>query len=162
MIDVVLADLDDSEHQSAVLALTSAYAEDPMGAGAPLPAAVKERLIPGLRGHPTTEILLALEGGEPIGIATCFRGFSTFQALPLLNVHDLAVLPAHRGRGVGRRLLEAVEARARMLGCGKITLEVQENNTNARRTYAAAGFKQAEAGPGTGGALFYAKLLAPA
>jgi len=39
----------------------------------------------------------------------CFRGFSTFAAAPLINVHDLAVVPGFRGQGIGRRLLEAVE-----------------------------------------------------
>jgi GNAT superfamily N-acetyltransferase len=32
------------------------------------------------------------------------------------------VLPAFRGKSVGRRLLDAVEAKARELGCCKLTL----------------------------------------
>jgi ribosomal protein S18 acetylase RimI-like enzyme len=77
----------------------------------------------------------------------------------LVNVHDLAVLPAHRGAGVGRRLLEAVERKARALGCCKVTLEVQENNTPARRLYTGAGFAQQVYLASSGGALFYAKPL---
>ena len=86
-------------------------------------------------------------------------GFSTFKARPLVNVHDLAVLPEHRGRGVGRALLAAVERKARALGCARVTLEVQENNGRARRVYERAGFAQAVYGDTTGGSLFYTKPL---
>ena len=130
-----------------------------MGSGKPLPAEVRDNLIPGLRRHPTTIILLAYHDGQPIGIAVCFHGFSTFNARPLINIHDLAILPAHRGRGVGRRLLAAVEHKARQLDCCKITLEVQTNNHKARAVYAAAGFAQTVHEPAAGGALFLSKPL---
>jgi GNAT superfamily N-acetyltransferase len=157
--EIVEADLSRLDHQRDVVALTDAYARDPMGNGAPLPQEVIERLIPGLRGHPTTLILLAYSGPEAVGIATCFLGFSTFRGRPLVNVHDLAVLPGHRGGGIGRRLLEAVERKARALGCCKVTLEVLENNAVARRLYAGAGFSQATYVETSGGALFYTKQL---
>lgn len=159
---IVEADLDRPEHQAAVVALTAAYARDPMGNGAPLPAEVLDRLVSGLKAHPTTLILLAYEDGPAVGIATCFLGFSTFAARPLVNIHDFSVLPERRRRGIGRQLLEAVEAKARALGCCRVTLEVQENNTRARTTYERAGFAQAVYGDTTGGSLFYVKALAPA
>jgi GNAT superfamily N-acetyltransferase len=156
---IVEADLDRADHQQAVLELTDAYAADAMGSGQPLPAAVRAALVPGLQGHPTTLIFLAYRAGQPIGIATCFRGFSTFAARGLVNIHDLAVLPEYRGCGVGRQLLAAVEQKARTLGCCKVTLEVQEDNRRARRVYEAAGFAQAVYAEGAGGALFFAKRL---
>jgi ribosomal protein S18 acetylase RimI-like enzyme len=73
-------------------------------------------------------------------LAVCFFGFSTFQARPLLNIHDLAVVPEYRGRGVGRALLEAAEARAAERGCCKLTLEVQDANPRARQLYERYGF----------------------
>ena len=158
-MEIVEADLARPAHQQAVLALTDAYARDAMGNGAPLPADVLTRLVPTLRAHPTTMIFLAYADGEPIGIATCFLGLSTFAARPLLNVHDLAVLPPHRGRGIARQLLAAAEEKARALGCCKLTLEVQENNHGARRVYARAGFAQNVYQEAAGGALFYAKPL---
>lgn len=158
-LEIKPADLDDPQHQSAVVDLLDAYARDPLGDGKPLPDDVKARLIPGLRAHPTTLILLAFLGDTPVGIAACFLGFSTFAAKPLLNIHDLAVLPGHRDLGVGRALLEAVEQKARELGCCKLTLEVLENNHKAYRTYRAAGFAQATYQPEAGGALFLSKPL---
>ena len=158
-IDIVEADLNRPDHQHAIVELISAYAADPMGNGKPLPDETRRALIPGLRQLPTTTIYLAYQEGRAIGIAVCFTGFSTFAARPLVNIHDLAVLPAHRGRGVGRRLMESVEQKARELGYCKITLEVAENNQKARRMYQAAGFAQTVYAAGTGGALFMSKRL---
>jgi GNAT superfamily N-acetyltransferase len=149
-IRIVQANLDNPEHQKAVLQLIDAYAQDVMGNGKPLADPVRNRLVPALRKHPTTVIFLAFKGERPVGIAVCFLGFSTFAACPVLNIHDLAVLPGHRRAGVGRLLLAAVEQNARATGCCKLTLEVQENNARARTVYEAAGFAsgapQAEAG----------------
>jgi GNAT superfamily N-acetyltransferase len=158
-IEIVEADLDRTDHQHAVVELIHAYAMDPMGNGRPLSSQTRLELIPGLQRVPTTLVFLAYRQQSAIGIAVCFLGFSTFAARPLINIHDLAVLPAHRGQGVGRRLLEAVEQKARDLGCCKLTLEVAENNGKARRIYGAAGFAQAVYASGTGGALFMSKPL---
>jgi len=107
-VQILQADLDRPEHQQAVLELVNNYAMDPMGNGKPLPERVKNELIPGLRKHPATLIFLAYQKSRAVGIAVCFYGFSTFAAKPLINIHDLAVLPDCRGQGIGRILLEAV------------------------------------------------------
>lgn len=158
-IAIVEADLSREDHQRDVVAMVDAYARDPMGNDGPLSDDVYDRLIDGLRGHPTTLVYLAYAGGEVVGIATCFVGFSTFYARPLVNIHDLGVVPAFRGRGVGRELLAAVEAKARELGCCKITLEVLSDNVRARAIYERAGFGPAVYGGNTSGTLFYAKVL---
>jgi len=158
-VEIVEADLTRQDHQKAVIDLIDAYAKDPMGNGDPLPGDVKSALIPGLKEHPTTLIFLGMINGEAVGIAVCFIGFSTFAARPLINVHDLAVLPGFRGSGVGRQLLAGVERKARDLGCCKVTLEVLENNHRALKLYAAAGFARATYTVEAGGALFFAKKL---
>lgn len=158
-IRTVQADLERAEHQAAVLAMVDAYSRDPMGDGAPLSTEAHARLIPGLRQHPTTLVFLAYDGEVPVGVAVCFLGFSTFAAKPLVNLHDVAVVPTHRGRGVGRALLAAVEAKARELGCCKLTLEVLDKNERALRTYRAAGFARYALQPGAGEAIFLTKAL---
>lgn len=160
-IQIIEADLTNPAHARAVVDLTDAYCHDPSANGAPLPAAVRETLIPGLQRHPGTLVFLAFIDERPVGIATCFLGFSTFAARPLINIHDLAVLPEHRGAGVAQALLAAVEAKARELGCCKMTLEVQENNRPARRLYEFVGFGQQELRPEVGGALFFSKEVSP-
>jgi len=159
MVEIVEADLRRLEHQSATLGLLDAYARDPMGNGAPLSADVIRQLIPGLREHPITIVFLAFSSDVATGLAVCFRGFSTFAAKPLINIHDLVVLSTHRRQGIGRRLLESIAEKGLSLGCCKITLEVQENNQRARQLYKLAGFAQATYQPEAGGALFMSKML---
>jgi ribosomal protein S18 acetylase RimI-like enzyme len=139
-IRIVEADLSQRLHQEAIVRLTDAYARDAFGNGQPLTDAVRRAIVPGLQTHPGTVVFIAYQDDEPVGLATCFRGFSTFAGRPLINIHDLAVLAAHRGRGIGRQLLQAVETRARETGCCRVTLEVREDNATARRIYEAAGF----------------------
>lgn len=158
-ITTIEAILENPEHQQAILALLNAYAMDPMGNGKPLADDVLQRLIPGLQAHPTTLVVLAFRDAEPVGMAICFRGFSTFAARPLLNIHDFVVLDQYRGQGIGRRVMDAVEAAARRLGCCKLTLEVQDNNHRARAVYATFGFQQSVYVAEAGGALFMSKPL---
>jgi GNAT superfamily N-acetyltransferase len=158
-VKIIEADLDNPEHQRDILAMTLAYARDAMGNGASLPGEVQRRLIPGLKAGPTAHILLAYMEERPVGIATCFLGFSTFQARPLLNIHDLGIIPDFRNRGISRLLLEAVAEKARELGCCKLTLEVVDNNHRAKKIYEAAGFMPAVGGVEKGLMLFYTKII---
>lgn len=158
-ISIVEADLSRPDHQAATVYLLNAYAMDPMGDGKPLSETVRHELIPGLRQHPTTMVFLAYRDAEPAGLAVCFRGFSTFAARPLINISDYFVFPAQRSAGIGRLLLNAIEQRAREIGCCRLTLEVQENNHRARSIYASAGFSQAMHVPEAGGALYLSKPL---
>jgi ribosomal protein S18 acetylase RimI-like enzyme len=134
------ANLDNRADQRAVVALLDMYAREPMGMNAPLPERIRQELVPGLKKHPTSLIFLAWDEQTPVGVAVCFRGFSTFQARPLLNIHDLAVLPECRGQGVGRALLRAVEQEARRTACCRLTLEVRDDNKAAQHVYLRAGF----------------------
>jgi GNAT superfamily N-acetyltransferase len=157
-ITVIEADLSRPEHQAATVHLLNAYAMDPMGDGQPLSETARRDVIPGLREHPSTLVFLAYRD-DVVGLAICFRGFSTFAARPLVNISDYFVFSEHRGIGIGRQLLSAVEQRARGLGCCRLTLEVQENNHHAKRVYAAAGFAQAIYVPEAGGSLYLSKRL---
>lgn len=158
-ITTLVAELDKPEHQQAIRSLLNSYAQDSMGNGKPLADEVLQRLIPGLQAHPTTLVVLAYRGADPVGMAICFRGFSTFAARPLLNIHDFVVLDQFRGQGIGRRVMDEVETQARRLGCCKLTLEVQDNNHRARAVYAAIGFQQSVHVAEAGGALFLSKPL---
>jgi ribosomal protein S18 acetylase RimI-like enzyme len=105
-----------------------------------LPDDVPARLRRDLAAHPGAYALLAEAAGDPVGFATCFVGYSTFRAMPLLNIHDIAVLPAWRGRGIARRLLDAIAQHASALGCCRLTLEVRSDNAPGRALYRRAGF----------------------
>ena len=154
------ADLANPLDSSGVVAVLDSYAADPIGGGQPLSSAVRSRLVPALRAHPTTFAVLAFADAEPVGVAICFFGLSTFQARPLLNIHDLAVLPQYRGKGVGRALLRAVEEHAKRKGCCKLTLEVRDDNTRALGLYRSFGFGDFIVGEPTP-TRFLGKLLEP-
>jgi ribosomal protein S18 acetylase RimI-like enzyme len=120
---------------------------------------VRDRLVPALAGVPGAFSLLAFDGDAAVGLANCFTGFSTFAARPLVNIHDLAVLPAARGRGVGRALMHAVEAEARRRGACKVTLEVLSGNDRAKALYADLGYGNYALDPQAGTAQFWEKKL---
>jgi len=126
----------------ALLALTQNYACHPMGMGKPLPEDVANELIPRLRSISNALVFLAWEGEIPLGIATCFIGFSTFKARALINIHDLAVHSDHQGKGIGRALLQHVQLYAIENGFCALTLEVRNDNTPARKLYHQLGFKE--------------------
>lgn len=130
----------------AVVDLLDAYARDPLGAGTALSVSIRQRLIEGLRAFPGALILLAWQRDRPVGLAVCFPSFSTFRAAPVLNIHDLAVMPSARRLGVATRLLAAVEDEARSRGCCKVTLEVRDDNGPARLLYERAGYGAACSG----------------
>lgn len=140
-LEIRQVDFADEGHRAGVVKVLDSYASDPIGGGQPLSSEVQARLIPALRDHPTSLVFLAFDEGQAVGIAVCFVGFSTFQARPLVNIHDLAVVPDYRGRGIGRALLGAVESHAVENGCCKLTLEVQDDNRRARGLYEKFGFK---------------------
>lgn len=156
-VTVRVADYADAADAVRVVALLDSYARDPMGGGKPLSDDVRERLVPGLAAHPGAFSLLAFAGDEALGLSNCITGFSTFAARPLVNIHDMAVLPEARGRGVGRALMLAVEARAR--DACKITLEVLSGNDTAKGLYASLGYGDYALDPQAGTALFWEKKL---
>ncbi len=102
-VSVREADFDDGRDVDGFIAILDSYASSPVGGGRPLALDVRERVVPMLRQHPTSLVLLAFVDDAPVGIAVCFFGLSTFRARPLLNIHDLAVLPQYRGAAIQTR-----------------------------------------------------------
>lgn len=58
------------------------------------------------------------------------------------EILNLGVAPAHRRRGIGRRLVAEILARLRERGVHDVYLEVRESNTVARRLYESFGFRE--------------------
>ncbi len=96
----------------------------------------EELLTAGLFGpRPYAEAIIAEDDAEPIAFALFFHSFSTFLARPGLYLEDLFVLPAHRGRGVGRALLSFLARLAVERGCGRMEWAVLNWNKDAIRFY---------------------------
>ena len=156
---VTLADYHDAVHAQLVVDLLNAYATDPMGGATPLPDDVRERLVPAMAATPGAFSVLCFVDDEPAGLVNCFMGFSTFKAKPLVNIHDVVVVPGHRGKGLTRQMLNEVERVARERGCCKLTLEVLTGNDVAQRAYESFGFEGFELDPEKGRAMFWEKPL---
>lgn len=144
-IEIIEANYRDREHCSDIMYLTNSYAKDEMGGAHPLPKEKLVDMIKGLRETSNAFTLIAYKDKKPVGLANCFIGFSTFEAKKLINIHDLAVVPEERDRGIGEKLLEAIQKKARRLKCCKLTLEVRDDNP-ARRLYERFGFENGDPG----------------
>lgn len=142
-LEILEADFTNNKHCQAILDVTNRYAEDPMGLGDSLPDKTRSNLIEKMKKFPTTLCFIAFIDGEVAGVANCFFGFSTFKAAKVLNIHDLAVMPKFRGKGIGEALLSTAEKKAKEAECCKITLEVREDN-RARNLYERYGFSYGE------------------
>jgi ribosomal protein S18 acetylase RimI-like enzyme len=149
--------------RSAITTLLDSYARDPMGGGAALAAEPLARLCDDLAERPYAFSFIAWQssahGEQPVGLVNCFEAYSTFKAQPLINIHDLAVHPSVRGRGVGHALMQAVELEALARGACKITLEVLSGNAVALKSYQRFGFAAYQLDPKAGQAMFLQKWL---
>lgn len=161
VLTIIHADFNNPAHGDMVLALLDEYAQGPMGGNAPLSGYTRANLIGELAKRPTAGALIALQDGEPAGLAIYLEGFSTFACKPLLNLHDFMVSERFRRRGIAQQLLAALEQTARARGCCKITLEVLQGNDPARTLYLKNGFQGYELADDTGQAMFWQKPLTP-
>jgi GNAT superfamily N-acetyltransferase len=92
------------------------------------------------RARPVGLLLVASEGGD-------LRGCAGLRLVPghagnLAEVTRVYVVPAARGRGLGARLLTALEEHARELGVTTLRLDTRKDLTEARRLYARHGYRE--------------------
>jgi ribosomal protein S18 acetylase RimI-like enzyme len=158
-VKVVRADYADTIHAAALVMLLDAYASDPAGGGEPLTDFAKANLVHELALRPQAYSVLAFDGTAPVGLVNCIEGLSTFACKPLVNVHDVAVLASHRGRGIAELMLAEAERIARERGAVKMTLEVLSGNGGALRLYERIGFAGYQLDPAMGTARFMQKWL---
>jgi ribosomal protein S18 acetylase RimI-like enzyme len=158
-ITALRADYANPAHAAALVMLLDAYASDPAGGGQGLSDFAKANLVPGLAARPQAYSVLAFDGVQPVGLVNCIEGFSTFACKPLVNVHDVAVLASHRGRGIAEQMLAEAEVVARERGAVKLTLEVLSGNRSAIRLYERIGFAGYQLDPAMGSAQFLQKWL---
>ena len=87
----------------------------------------------------TNYLFAALERDEPVGYAMAYRLPRLDRPRSMLYLHDIAVLPAWRGQGVGRQLMNAVREFCRSESFLKLFMITDHGNDAARRLYAGTG-----------------------
>ena len=103
---------------------------------------------------PSGDPLVLLGGEGPDGIAVLrFRPAIWSSGLECY-LAELYVAPAHRGRGLGRALMEAALREARDRGADTMDIGVDEPDLPARRLYESLGFTN-RAGGGDGPLMFF-------
>jgi GNAT superfamily N-acetyltransferase len=73
--------------------------------------------------------------GTPLGFATIYWTWQTLHAARVGVLNDLFVIPASRGSGTGRALIERCRELCRDRGAEKLVWETAPDNTTAQRLY---------------------------
>jgi ribosomal protein S18 acetylase RimI-like enzyme len=105
------------------------------------------------------EMTVLLAAAGPDGIALLRFRPSVWTGGPEAHLQELYVVPARRGRGIGRALLEAAIEAAREAGATGIDLNTGETDTAARALYSSMGFTNREGSPDGPSMLFYEREI---
>src|SRR5919199_2320257 len=94
--------------------------------------------------EPNVVVLVAERDGEVLGYTYAGVEGHDYMSLrgPAGVLYDIVVDPAHRGRGVGRMLLEVTLAALKSRGAPRVVLSTAEGNESAQRLFARAGFRR--------------------
>jgi GNAT superfamily N-acetyltransferase len=79
--------------------------------------------------------LVAQRGGQVVGLAHYLFHRSMIYVEPVCYLADLFTLPALRGQGIGRLLIEAVSAQAQQQGAKRLYWQTHETNATGRLLY---------------------------
>ena len=87
---------------------------------------------------PRHHLAVAIDGDLVVGMASAVHYVHPDKP-PELWVNEVGVAPPHQNQGVGRRLLQALFARGREVGCAKAWVGTEVGNAVARRLYQSVG-----------------------
>lgn len=105
-----------------------------------LVVATEEKLHEGLFGpRASCEAIVAELDGQVVSFALFFHNFSTFLTKRGLYLEDLYVLQAHRGKGIGTRMLKRLAQIAVERECGRFEWSVLDWNEPAINFYKSMG-----------------------
>ena len=101
-------------------------------------APVQTRLAHEFLGDRRHHLVVARDDRVVVGMVTAVDYVHPDKAAQLW-INEIGVSPSHRRRGIGRRMLDAMLAHGRALGCTEAWLGTDAANVPARRLYESAG-----------------------
>jgi ribosomal protein S18 acetylase RimI-like enzyme len=119
-------------------------AHDQIYATAPGAERVMRRFLADLAGSSHSFLFIAESGDRTVGFISgeLREGSPAFRQKTWASVDDVFVEPDYRNLGVGRSLLQSVEAWAKEKGAHGISLQVAAANKRGRKFYEALGFRE--------------------
>ena len=92
--------------------------------------------------HGDSEILVAQEGNtELVGFVQLYPSFCSVSAVPILILYDLYVDHSHRGKGIGRLLMNAARDFAKDNGFRRLELSTAKDNHIGQSLYESLGYE---------------------
>ncbi len=107
-----------------------------------LPWSWKECRVRHYVRHRESTVIIARDGRRVIGFA--IMEFHDMHA----HLNLLAVRPGYRKRGIGRKMMDWLEASARVAGIFLVRLELRSGNKDARKFYGELGYLETGVSPG--------------
>lgn len=87
-------------------------------------------------------VIVAESEGAFAGFIIYFTDFAGYSGRQGLYIEDIFVKPEFRRRAIGRRLMQAIEGKAREGGYARVRLAAVHTNTEARDFYKALGYTE--------------------
>ena len=92
--------------------------------------------------HRDSEIFVAQEGNtELAGFVQLYPSFCSVSAVPILILYDLYVDHSHRGKGIGRLLMNAARDFAKDNGFRRLELSTAKDNHIGQSLYESLGYE---------------------
>jgi GNAT superfamily N-acetyltransferase len=108
------------------------------------PASIADiaRRLERLAASDNDRVVVAELDGELVGLAALQVNLSVAYDDPVAKLAAMVVDDRHRGRGIGKALVAAIETEARARCCSSIFLTTAEGRASAHAFYRAIGFEE--------------------
>ena len=95
---------------------------------------------------PRHHLVVAVENGVVVGFASAVHYVHPDKPSPELWINEVGVASTHRGRGVGKAILQRLLDLGRELGCAEAWVLTEPGNHAATRLYSTSGGSEAPTG----------------
>lgn len=153
--DVRIATVADAEAVAGLLDRFNREFDTP-SPGPPVLTERLERLLPG------PDVVALLAGDPEVAVALLTLRPNVWYDGSVALLDELYVVPAERGRGIGARLLKAAEAAVRERGGELLEINVDGEDSDARRFYERHGYSHHDAGQTEPQLCYHRELVPPA